>query len=147
MEFFAVADVCLTPDALRELLTVDRLPEVCEAVDSVDEAEALGRVVYFCHWGRYHLRREEILGGVRFWVPDCPNALGFTVTTGLPPRPDKVVIHAVVNRAEHDPEFIAATEELVSTLKVGLEGRARPAPEARACDLFAIPDLRPGAKA
>lgn len=146
MEFFAVADVPMTVDELQKLLTIDRLPEVCEAVDSVDAAEPLGRVIYFCHWGRYHLRREEILGGVRFWVPDCPNALGLTVTTGLPPDPSKVVIHAAINRVEHDPEFIAATEDLVYSLKSGLEGSQPSADKPAACDLFAIPDLRPVAK-
>lgn len=147
MEFFAIVDVRKTPADLQAELTIDRLPEVCEAVDSVDEAEPLGRVIYFCHWGRYHLRREEILGGVRFWVPDCPNALGLTVTTGLPPDPSQVVIHAVINRAEHDPAFIAATEDLVASLKAGLEGSQPSADKPAACDLFAIPDLRQGGKA
>lgn len=61
------------------------------------------------------------MGGVRFWVPDCPNALAWTVTTGYPPYPERIVIHATINRTDHNREFIDATVALMKTLKNGLE--------------------------
>ncbi|MDO8945766.1 MAG: hypothetical protein Q7U88_01270 [Desulfocapsaceae bacterium] len=121
MEFFEFANVVTTHEEIRNKVSVDDLPVFCEDVEAVAEAEELGRVIYFRHWGRFHIRRENIMGGVRFFVPDCPNALVWTVTTGYPPYPEKIVLHATINRTEHDREFIEATKELLSTLKSGME--------------------------
>jgi hypothetical protein len=121
MEFFEIADASLTPELIRERVTIDALPDVCDEIDGLDEPEDLGRVVYFLQWGRYHIRRDPVMGGVRFWVPDCPNALAWTVTTGYPPAPDKVVLHATFNRPDHEPEFIEATKALLAAFKQGLE--------------------------
>lgn len=121
MEFFEFAGVGTTAEGIRETLTVDALPRLCEEIESVDEVEPLGRVIYFFHWGRYHIRRDEVMGGVRFWVPDCPNSLAWTVTTGYPPYPDRIVLHATINRTAHDQEFINATKALLTALKKGLE--------------------------
>ena len=121
MEFFEFADVATTVDGIRAILTVDDLPDFCEEIESVDAKEPLGRVIFFLEWGRYHIRRDEVMGGVRFWVPDCPNALAWTVTTGYPPYPDKIVLHATFNRTEHHQEFIDATKALLKALKNGLE--------------------------
>jgi len=124
MEFFAIADLTTDVPGLQEIMNLDSLAGVCPAIEEIGEEEGLGRVVYFASWGRYHLRREEIMDGVRFWVPDCPNALGWTVTTGRPPARDKVVIHATIARTGHDPEFITATEDLVEELRQGVERAA-----------------------
>ena len=142
MEFFEFTDVLTTQEEIRNKVSIDTLPFFCEDIEAVDEPEELGRVIYFRHWGRFHLRQENVMGGVRFSVPDCPNALAWTVTTGYPPCPEKIVLHATINRIEHDAEFIAATKALLSTLKSGLEqnfnsesANAEPRP-------LLIPDLR-----
>lgn len=132
MEFFEIASASLTPELIRERVTIDALPDYCDEIDVLDEPEDLGRVVYFLQWGRYHIRRDLVMGGVRFWVPDCPNALAWTVTTGYPPSPDKVMLHATFNRPDHEPEFIEATKALLAAFKQGLErgaGGAHQAPE------------------
>ncbi|OKY76889.1 MAG: hypothetical protein BM485_02175 [Desulfobulbaceae bacterium DB1] len=121
MEFFEFAEVVTTEEEIRDKLSLDKLPDFCLDIEAVDDAEELGRVIYFRHWGRFHIRRESVMWGVRFSVPDCPNALAWTVTTGCPPFPEKIVLHATINRTEHDPEFVAATKGLLTTLKVGLE--------------------------
>jgi protoporphyrinogen oxidase len=121
MEFFEFAAISATQEEIRDNVSVSNLPFFCEEVEAVDEAEELGRVIYFRHWGRFHIRRENVMGGVRFSVPDCPNALAWTVTTGYPPHPQKVVLHATINRTEHDPEFITATQELLAAFKNGIE--------------------------
>lgn len=59
---------------------------------------------------------------MRFWVPDCPNSLAWTATTGYPPYPDRIVLHATINRTSHDQVFIDATKALLVALKRGLEG-------------------------
>ena len=75
-------------------------------------------------WGQFHLRREKINGGVRFTMPDCPNALSVTITTGNPPNPQKVFVHCTINRLEHDPVFIATLEDFVKSWVAGLEKHA-----------------------
>ncbi|MCB2182595.1 MAG: hypothetical protein KQH63_11245 [Desulfobulbaceae bacterium] len=121
MEFFEFADVLTTAEKIRDKVSIDTLPFFCAAIEAVDEAGEMGRVIYFLHWGRFHIQCTNVLGGVRFYVPDCPNALAWTVTTGYPPHPEKIVLHATINRLEHDEEFIAATKDLIACLKNGLE--------------------------
>ena len=142
MEFFEYADVNTTQDEIRDNVSVDNLPFFCEDVEGIDTPEELGWVIYFRHWGRFHLRREEGMGGVRFWVPDCPNALAWTVTTGYPPHPQKIVLHATINRTEHDQEFIEATRELLTALKNGLEKNFKGEPLQATAQPFQMADLR-----
>ncbi len=129
MEFFECADVSTTEEEIRARIATETLPAYCEEIEAVGEAGELGRVIYFRHWGRFHICRAEIMGGVRFWVPDCPNALAWTVTTGFPPQPGKIVLHATINRSEHNPDFIGATRQLLATLRAGLEHRFHRAAE------------------
>lgn len=142
MEFFEFADILTTREEIRSNLSMDALPFFCEEIETVDAAEELGRVIYFRHWGRFHLRQEEVMGGVRFSVPDCPNALAWTVTTGHPPYPEKIVLHATINRLEHDAEFIAATKALLATLKNGLEENFNGEPANAEPRPFLMADLR-----
>ena len=39
------------------------------------------KVVIGGMWGEFTLRRDQIMGGVRFSMLDCPNALAFTITS------------------------------------------------------------------
>lgn len=142
MEFFEFADVLTTPEKIRSKVSIDNLPCFCEDVEAVDAAAELGRVIYFRHWGRFHIRRENVMGGVRFSVPDCPNALAWTVTTGYPPHTAKIVLHATINRTEHDAEFITATKELLAALKVGLEKNFDSDCASVASRPFLLTDLR-----
>lgn len=142
MEFFEFANVLTTEAALRENLIINALPLYCEAVEAVDEAEEPGRVIYFRHWGRFHIKREEVMGGVRFFVPDCPNALAWTITTGYPPHPEIIVLHTTINRTEHDPDFIFATRELLTSLKSGLKKNAKSESINAAPHPVQITDLR-----
>lgn len=142
MEFFEYADILTSQEEIRSKVSIDTLPCFCEEVEAVDAAEGLGRVIYFRHWGRFHLRQEDVMGGVRFSVPDCPNALAWTVTTGYPPYPEKIVLHATINRLEHDAEFIDATKALLATLKTGLEENFNSEPANAEPRPFLMADLR-----
>jgi hypothetical protein len=123
MEFFAVADVMMSPEAIREKITLAALPDYCESFALVDclgeescEVESI--------WGRFRVTRQEITGGLRFTMPTCPNCFAWTITSGLPPTPDQVVIHATFNRSAHEPWFIESMEEFVRQWQAGLEGAA-----------------------
>ncbi|BEQ16112.1 hypothetical protein [Desulfoferula mesophila] len=137
MEFFGLAEVRTDAKRLQQCLSLDRLPEFCAGISSLVKAvsEAEGEV--YCMWGHFALRRENINGGVRFTMPTCPNSLAWTVTTGFPPSPERVVVHCTINRTEHDPDFIASIEEFVALWVRGLEaspelvqGCASAAPQA-----------------
>lgn len=119
MEFFASVRTAMDADALFNRLTVENLPQWCAGIDAVlEHAGDEGRI--YCLWGEFTVRRERIRGGVRFTLPGCPNALAWTITTGLPPDPENVVIHCTINRSFHDPGFIESIESFVADWAVGL---------------------------
>lgn len=120
MEFFAIADVATDEAALRQALTISALPRFCPSITEVFSDEGETGEIYSV-WGRFGLRREEMRGGVRFTMPTCPNAFQWTLTTGFPPAPDKVVFHGTINRTEHDPDFIETLEDFAAEWKAGLE--------------------------
>lgn len=122
MEFFAIADITATVADLQRRLTIADLPRWCASVGEVfSDAGAHGEI--YCVWGQFRVNREGIRDGVRFTLPGCPNALQWTVTTGQPPEPDRVVIHLTINRAEHDQDFVESNRQFVLDWKAGLESR------------------------
>ena len=57
-------------------------------------------------WGEFTVRRDEIMGGVRFSMLNCPNALAWTITTGYPPAREKIIVHLTINRERKQEEFV-----------------------------------------
>lgn len=128
MEFFATAPLPVAPEALQDRLTIAALPELCASLERVlEDAGATGTV--WSVWGEYRVHREPIAGGARFTLPDCPNGLAWTVTTGHPPDPALTVVHCTIARREHDPDFIETLEQFVAHWREGLQ-RAFPWPAA-----------------
>jgi len=119
MEFFAIADRQITADDLQARLDISSLPSWCASISQVLSHDGDTGEIY-CVWGQFIVHREQIRGGVRFTLPKCPNAFAWTVTTGLPPAPEKVVIHGTINRREHDADFIATLEQFVDDWRKGL---------------------------
>ena len=120
MEFFATAVIPATVPDLQRRLTIGDLPRWCASVEKVlNDEGASGEI--FSVWGTFHVRREDLRQGVRFSLPDCPNALQCTVTTGHPPSPQHAAIHATINRTEHDQDFIESIRQFVEDWKSGLE--------------------------
>jgi len=123
MEFFGLADWQTTEQEIQQKVRLDNIPDFCDLIYYLMESQ--GNLCKFdTLWGQFHLRREKINGGVRFTMPDCPNALSLTITTGYPPEPQKVLVHCTINRSEHDPNFIATLEDFVKSWVAGLEKNA-----------------------
>jgi hypothetical protein len=120
MEFFAIADVQTTPDALRAL-TVAKLATYCSDIDKVLAVHSDDKGSVYCVWGEFSVERQTINGGIRFTLPSCPNALSWTITTGFPPSPHKVVIHCTINRTAHEEDFVESIESFIEAWKAGLE--------------------------
>ena len=120
MEFFAVVHIETTPETLQKL-TVRKLTQYCSDIDKVLHIENDNSADVYCVWGEFTVHRQIINGGVRFSLPNCPNALAWTITTGFEPEPGEVVIHGTINRTEHDADFIESIQLFIQSWKVGLE--------------------------
>lgn len=120
MEFFATTLIPASAADLQRRLTIGALPRWCASIEKVlSDAGSSGEI--FSVWGTFTTRCEAINGGVRFSLPGCPNAFQWTVTTELQPDPRQTVIHATINRSEHDQDFIDTLQQFVTDWKLGLE--------------------------
>ena len=122
MEFFTTADVETSVETLQSI-TVENLNHYCTYIDKLLSIDNENSAKIYCEWGEFTVHREIINGGVRFTLPNCPNALAWTITTGFDPEPEKVVIHCTINRTEHEADFIESIESFIHSWKLGLESR------------------------
>ncbi len=124
MEFFRRIAAGRDGEWIRREVTIEALPRFCEEIEKVLDADGdEGRI--WCLWGGFRVRREPIRGGVRFTLPECPNAFAWTVTTDLPPRPGEIVVHATINRPEHDPDFVESIDLFLDAWVDGLKRATR----------------------
>ena len=112
-------DVQSTIKELQEKLKLQNLESFCESVFPLDEGSEVCSIGGM--WGEFTLRRDEIMGGVRFSMLDCPNALAWTVTTGYPPAREKVIIHLSINRERKPEEFVEELNLFLEDLVQGLK--------------------------
>ena len=125
MEFYGLADWQTTEQEIQQQVRLDNMPDFSESIYYLMESH--GELCKFdTLWGQFHLRREKINGGVRFTMPDCPNALSLTITTGHPPDSRKVFVYCTINRLEHNPKFIETLEDFVRGWVTSLEKLADP---------------------
>jgi len=118
MEFFRIVDISTTERELQDRLKLQDLESFCESVFPLDggtEVCTIGGM-----WGEFTLRRDEIMGGVRFSMLDCPNALAWTISTGYPPARNKAVIHLTINRERKQDEFVEEIHHFLDDMDAGL---------------------------
>ena len=120
MEFFAEFDGKLTAERLQSDIQIEDIPRYCSFVSEIRPNDDLG-LEMLSFWGVHSVHREAIRGGLRFTLPGCPNVLSWTITTGLPPVLENVVVHCVINRKEHDPDFLESLEGFVDDWLTGLK--------------------------
>lgn len=124
MEFFRIAEVCTNEQEIQDRLKLQDLESFCESVFPLNggtEVCTIGGM-----WGEFTLRRDEIMGGVRFSMLNCPNALAWTITTGYPPEREKVLIHLTINRTRKQDEFIREIHHFLDDLAEGLRRKLLP---------------------
>jgi hypothetical protein len=122
MEFFAHIKKSVTPERLQQEVAIKDIPRFCAFVSEIRPDEQ-GELEMISFWGVHTVHRELIKGGVRFSLPGCPNVLSWTITTDLPPNRGVIVLHCVINRQDHDPDFIESIEGFVDDWKTGLESQ------------------------
>lgn len=118
MEFFKIVDVRTTSKAIQENLTLGNLEEFCESIFPLEDNPEV--CLTGGMWGEFTVRRDEIMGGVRFSMLNCPNALAWTITTGYPPAREKVVIHLTINREKKQEEFVEEIQLFLEDLGNGI---------------------------
>ncbi|PLY14563.1 MAG: hypothetical protein C0631_10695 [Sedimenticola sp.] len=120
MEFYRELTTAVDAGHLQRCLTIGSLARYCGSIDRVlvDDSEQ-GEI--YCLWGQFRVNRERIRNGLRFTLPDCPNALVWTLTVHSQTRVEgQLRIHCTINQPDHDPDFIESIEQFVSDWQRGL---------------------------
>mgnify|MGYP003972950359 FL=1 len=119
MEFFITANIRETEKKLQDTITMDNIEQFCESIVLLQQGTDTATIG--SSWGEFQLSRQTINGGLRFALPTCPNALAWTITSGQPPDPDKVVIHLTISRQEKSEEFVQSIVDFGNEWREGLE--------------------------
>lgn len=118
MEFFQIVDIHTTEKTIQEKLTLGNLEAFCESIFPLDENPEV--CLTGGMWGEFIVRRDLIMGGVRFSMLNCPNALAWTITTGYPPAREKVVVHLTINRERKQEQFVKEIQLFLEDLNNGI---------------------------
>ena len=118
MEFFEVIDVSTSEKDIQDKLTLGNLEEYCESIFPLEDHPEV--CLTGGMWGEFTVRRDKIMGGIRFSMLNCPNALAWTITTGYPPARDGIVVHLTINRERKQKEFVDEINHFLEDLSKGL---------------------------
>ena len=111
MEFFRIIDIQSTEEIIQERihpLSVENFTETMMYLDK--QGHNFNGVTL---WGEFLINHNNIKGGVRFVLLDCPNAVSWTITTGFPPERNKIIIHCTINRTQKSAIFIKEVHEFL----------------------------------
>ncbi len=116
MEFFAeIKNKDINKDRLKEKLSIARLPELCQSIDTVIH-DNIDHGEIYCLWGDFKINREELSDGVRFSLPHCPNALAWTITCDE--GSNEIIIHCTIAKKQHDADFVESIEQFVADWQI-----------------------------
>jgi len=117
MEFFEETNqINIDVLGLQELLTISNMPNLCSSITNVIFDNKVNGSIY-CLWGEFDINREELKYGIRFSMPNCPNALAWTITTD---RDGILTVHCTINKKNHDRDFIDSIKEFTRDWMIGL---------------------------
>jgi hypothetical protein len=118
MEFFRLIAIKTSETDIKKQInnnTISNLYPDIIVLNGNEKSVSIG-----CIWGEFILQRDEIKGGIRYSMLDCPNALAWTITTGYPPARDQIVIHLTINRQQKQQQFIDEINEFLDGWENGL---------------------------
>ena len=119
MEFFKIVEITSSEAELWKSLSLQNIEQFCPCIFPLGKGDEICKIGGI--WGEFTLRRDEIMGGVRYSMLDCPNALAWTITTGYPPVREKVIIHLTINRERKAPEFLEEIRDFLEEMEEGLK--------------------------
>ena len=112
MEFFRIINISTEEKKIKNTLVFEGLELMSSELfllEAFNDSQAkIGSL-----WGEFTLARQDIKGGLRFSLLECPNALTWTITTGYEPAPDAIIVHLTINRMEKDQEFLEEIKEFL----------------------------------
>ena len=112
MEFFRTINAKTDENSIKTILDLHHLELMSSQLFLLeplsDDLVAIGSL-----WGEFTLTRQEIKGGLRFSLLECPNALTWTITTGYEPAPESIIVHLTINRTEKDQEFLEEIKDFL----------------------------------
>ena len=128
MEFFRTINSKTDENGIKNRLGIEHLELMSSQLFLLeplsDDLAKIGSL-----WGEFTLTRQEIKGGLRFSLLECPNALAWTITTGYDPAPESIIVHLTINRTEKDQEFLEEIKDFlddhVSYLKQVFDSKER----------------------
>ncbi len=120
MEFFRFIQIKTQDETIQNDLTIENLQLMSNEIFIIGEHnKTMAKIGGI--WGEFTLTRTFIRGGVRFALTECPNALTWTITTGLDPNPEVIVIHLTINRQEQKASLIEEIEDFLDDQRVCLQ--------------------------
>ena len=112
MDFFRIIKIKTQDKIIQDELTIENLELISNEIfvigDQNEKEANIGGI-----WGEFTLTRALIRGGLRFALVECPNALTWTITTGINPNPDVIGIHLTINRQQQNESFIEEIDEFL----------------------------------
>lgn len=105
---------------LQAALSLQRLPECCDSIDTVQVVSDTHAEIY-CLWGSFQVSREVLRYGVRFSLLNCPHALAWSITYHASNA--CLVIQCTIDKTETetDSEFSESIEDFVEDWQQGLQ--------------------------
>ena len=128
MEFFRTVNIQTSESELKERINIESIPEINPDIILLGGNEnhfQIGSI-----WGEFYIRRDDITGGVRFSMLNCPNALTWTITTGYPPKRDQIIIHITIKRQQKPAKFVEKINEFLERGCLNHFGTTAPSVEA-----------------
>ena len=113
MEFFRTINIQTDEQKIKNTFDLNRL-ELMSSQLFLLEPLSSSRAEIGSLWGEFTLTRQEIKGGLRFSLLECPNALAWTITTGYEPAPDSIIVHLTINRTEKGQDFLEEIEDFLN---------------------------------
>ena len=103
---------------LKNELTINNLPSLCNSIDNVISDQSTKGVIY-CVWGQHEIRREILNDGIRFSFPQCPNALTISITKNN--DTSNISIHCTTNNNIEDEDFIDSIKQFIKDWMAGIK--------------------------
>lgn len=112
MEFYRIVRVKTSEKVIKGTLNIEQ-PEIMSSQFFLLEPmnDYMAKIGSF--WGEFTLNKQNIKGGLRFSLLECPNALAWTVTTGYDPEPEYIMVHLTINRTAINQEFQEEIDEFL----------------------------------
>ena len=121
MEFFRIVNIQTSENEIQKRINIETISEINPEIILLGGNNKKFQIG--CIWGEFIIRRDDIKGGIRFSMLDCPNALAWTITSGYPPEREKIILHLTINRIQKPVEFIEEINEFLDSWVEGLDDR------------------------